>query len=133
MNYDKIQKQLDDHLKTYAGLPTLQLENTQILAKTGKDFCRASLITPRPTRATLGLSGRDRLIGLYQIDLFTSLNTGSSTINVLADDLVAHFPRSLILSQDDCTVTMRMTWRETGARATQFYSAAVIVEWECVM
>lgn len=133
MSYERIHQLLDTHLSSYSGLPPLQKENTQEMAKTGRNFVRSSLILSRPSRATLGTSGRDRLVGLYQIDLFTPLNTGTPQMNALADGLVAHFPRSLILHDGDITINMRMTWRETGARATQFYSTAVMVEWECIL
>jgi len=133
MNYTKIQTLLDNHLKTYSGLPTLQLENTQEQYKTGKSFVRATLITSRPTRATVGVTGRDRLVGLYQIDVFTTLNAGVTQKNALVDGLVAHFPRTLVLADGDVTLNMEMSWAETGGREQQFYSARVMIEWACIM
>lgn len=133
MNYSKIQALLDNHLKTFTGLPALQLENTQQEYVTGKPFVRATLITPRPSRATVGVTGRDRLVGLYQIDVFTSLNVGASAKNALVDGLVAHFPRTLILNDGDVTLHMQMTWSETGGREQQFHASRVMVEWACTM
>lgn len=133
MSFQIIQSALDAHLQTLPGLPPLQLENTRNIGRTDESFSRATLITSRPGQLTVGRDGQDILRGLYQIDLFVPLDTGTARVNELADSVIEHFPRSLILGTAPVLVHINTAWRETGGRTEPFYGAPVVVAWTCVV
>lgn len=133
MSISTIHQVLNDHLQSMGGLPALQLENTRNVGKTGVPFCRATLITSRPSTLTVGTTGQDILRGLYQIDLFFPQDTGVSDVNALADQIIEHFPRGLMFSADGTALHVNTTYRETGRRVDAFYQAPVVVAWTCIV
>jgi hypothetical protein len=132
MSYEKIQSLLDTRLQALTGLPTIQLENTRNIGQTGIPFSRATLLPARATQATVGLQGRDSRTGLYQVDLFYPLDAGTATINAMADSVIDHFTRGLVLIDGAINVHVLVCWRETGRRIEPFYSVPVVIEWSCI-
>lgn len=129
MSYANLQTALDTHLQTLTGLPTLQTENTRNVGRTGESFARATLLPARPTQASVGQHGRDLRRGLYQVDLFVPMDGGTASVNALADSVIEHFPRGLVLTASDTNVAIELAYREVGQRVEQFYMLPVIVVW----
>lgn len=132
MSYANIQTALNTHIQAIAGLPTLQLENTQNVGVTGVPFSRLTLLPARPTQLTVGVNGKDQLQGLAQLDLFYPLNTGTATGNGMADTVIATFTRGLTLTSAGTKIHIQLVWRETGRRIEQFYQVPVMVQWSSI-
>ena len=133
MSMQTIQRLLNAHLSTLAGLPTVQHENTQNIGHAGTSFSRATLIPARPSVLTVGVDGRTELRGLYQIDLFVPMNSGAEAVNALADQVIEHFHRGLRITEGAVTVHVSLSWREAGMRVEQFYQVPVVVQWSSVV
>ena len=128
---EAVYQALVTQLKTVAGLPTLQLENTVVQAK--GSFMRATLIRSRPEQLTVGASGRDLHGGLFQVDIFVPVNTGTTAANVLADKVIDAFPRGLAFNLDGVQMYVRIAYRETAGRINdQFHQVPVVVEWQAI-
>ena len=134
MSNATIQNLLDTHLLTVTGLPTLQRENTRVTPQTGVPWSRATFLPAETLRETLGVTGRNRLRGLYQIDLFYPADTGALAANEMADEVINDFRPGiqLIHQQSNLIVHIEMAWREAGSRYEQFYNAPVIVRWRAI-
>ena len=134
MSITTIHTLLDTHLLTVTGLPTLQRENTRVTPQTGVPWSRATLLPAETRQETLGVTGRNRLNGLYQIDLFYPADTGVQDANEMADELTYEFRRGvqLVHQQSNLIVNIEMAWREAGSRYEQFYNAPVIVRWRAI-
>lgn len=129
MSYAKIQTLLDTRLAATTGLPTLQLENTRNIAKTGVPFTRGTLLPARSTQISLGTVGKDLFEGLYQVDIFIPQDGGTATVNALVDAVLTQFARGTRLVNGAVTVEIMNSWREVGSRIENFYSVPVTVEW----
>lgn len=134
MSYAVIQQLLDTHLQSLTGLPPLQLENTPNIGKATESFTRATLLPAAKVQRTVGLNGRDEIRGIYQADVFVPLNTGTATINALADDIVEWFPRGLMLASGGVVVHVQTASRLPGGRTQDgvFYSLPVQVRWSSI-
>ena len=130
--YAIIQSLLDTQLQSLSGLPPLQLENTVNIGKTGVSFSRATLLPAAKSQASVGISGQDLIRGIYQVDLFVPQDTGSASVNALADSVVDHFPRGLALASGEVVVHINTASRLTGGRMEPFYSVPVQVQWSCI-
>lgn len=129
---EAIYQALVAQLKTVAGLPTLQLENTVIQPKGA--FTRATLIRARPSQLTVGATGKDLHGGLFQVDIFVPVNTGTTSANALADQIIAAFPRGTALVAGSAIVHVRIAYRETAGRMNdQFHQVPVVVEWQAIV
>ena len=133
MSYATIQDLLVNHLKTLVVLPTLQEENTRNIGKTGVSFSRATMLHTRPQQASVGINGKDAFSGLFQIDLFVPIDSGTADVNTLADTVVEHFPRGLTLTLGNVYVHIQLAWRETGSRFETFYNCPVVIQWQCIV
>lgn len=132
MNNQLIYDLLVTRLRTVAGLLPLQLENTS--NDTSKPFSRATLIRTKPEPASLGRNGQDIHSGSLLVDLYTPTNTGTTTVNALADAVIAAFPRGLRLTSGAIKLRIMTAYRETGGREfDKFHNAPVVVEWTLVL
>ena len=132
MSFATIQSLLDTHLQTLTTLPPLQLENTRNIGKVNEPFCRATMLPARTTQLSVGVNGRNTLQGLYQIDLFYPQDGGTPVALAMADAVIAHLPRGLVLSSGQTFVHIQMSWREAGGRVEPFYQLPVVVQWSCI-
>lgn len=133
MSIEKVQAALDARLQALTGLPPIQLENTRYKSVTGQPFTRATLMPAQTSQVSVGVTGRDQLIGLYQIDVVIPSDTGVAPANILADQLVGHFYRGLSLTQSGVTTHIKKTWRGAGYRVEQFYMVPVSVQWYAIV
>lgn len=134
MKFAIIQSLLDAHLQTLSNLPKLQLENTKNIGETGKPFSRAVLLPATPEFVApirLSMPGEIVYTGLYQVDLFYPLDKGSLTANQMADAVMAHFSRGLLLFTDGVSVEIGIARREAAFRSEPFYHLPVSVPWSC--
>jgi hypothetical protein len=132
--YAEIQQALDNRLATVTGLPELQTENTRV-NRTGKantPFARGTLLPAQASQLTVGVGGVNTYSGLYQVDLFYPVDTGTTAVNAMADAVMAKFVRGDTLVVDGVSVHITLSWREVGRRDEPFYAVPVLVRWSTI-
>lgn len=82
---------LDGHLETLSGAPDIAWPNSQYEPAIGSSWVRPTLLPGDTAAATLGASGTDEQIGIYQVDVFTPLGAGKTAAFQLADSIAEHF------------------------------------------
>jgi hypothetical protein len=132
MSTQIIQTLLDAQVQTISGLPVLQTENNRLNATTNlASFVRTTLLPAASSILTLG-SGANAmrlLTGLYQVDVFYPLDTGSSAARTLADTVVSTFPTGLRLTQGAVTVAVEVASVMTAYSINKYYCVPVRVQW----
>lgn len=132
MNYTTIQTTLDAVVAAISGIPAITTENNLTKVVAGKPFSRTTLIPARPNVLTVGTSGRDELIGIFQIDLFYPIASGSSAASAMADAVVAAFPRTYDVAAGSSRLRVTQSWREVGRVIEQMYVIPVTLAWSCI-
>lgn len=132
--YAEIQTLLDTRLATVVGLPELQKENMRVNrdGKSKTPLARATLLPNQATQLTVGVNGKNTYSGLYQIDLFYPLDTGTAAVNAMADLVMEKFVRGDTLTVGGLTVHITISWREAGRRDEPFYAVPVLVQWSTI-
>lgn len=133
MSYQKIHSLLNTRLGTLVGLPTIQLQNTRNIGQTGVPFTRGTLLPAKAIPSSVGTTGKDNLSGIFQVDLFVPQDTGTDAVNTLADSVIAHFPRGLILVDRTLNLHISRAYCEVGRRIEPFYMLPVIVQWTAIV
>lgn len=130
MNTLTIQTLLDAQLATLTDAPEIVKENERVSAGVNKSWMRGTLLPAETENITLGLTGYQRLSGLYQIDIWTPADKGITTGATYADAVVALFAKGTVLTDNTNKVFILKSWREKGPRETAIYNTPVIVRWE---
>ncbi len=112
------------------GLPTIQKENT-ILKSTGKtEFTRTQVAPAITVQETIGLTGQDRLNGIYVIDLFYPRDAGTADALATVDTTLLAFEAGTVLTNGTENVEV---WNSYPTPALpnleNFYQRQVVVEW----
>lgn len=131
MTFATIQALLEAQVATVVGLPLYQMENTRISPVAGSPWCRSTFLPARTVQETVGMNGRNRLSGLFQIDLFYPSDKGTATANAMTDLVIAAFPRGLQLTSSGVTVLVETSWREAAYKVEQYYNTPVVLKWRC--
>lgn len=105
---------LDDRLNTLDSKAPKAWENRPYKPVNGTMYLRQSLIPGDVEQATLGETGTDRQVGIYQIDVFTPSGKGGKQGIKLADKVANHFKRGTDLTYNSRTVRVRSVGRETA-------------------
>jgi len=80
------------------------------------DYLRVSHLRAEPTRWAIGGSDPLDRRGFLQLDLFTVLGPHQVEADVIADSIVAHFPRDLKLTSGSAVVRVVKAWARPGQR-----------------
>lgn len=128
-SFTTVQSILDTFVQTL-GLPTVQLENER-LKTTGKtSFIRTQVSPAITVQETIGLTGLDRLNGIYIIDMFYPKDKGIATPLADVDKVVLAFEAGTVLANGADNVEV---WNSYPIAAfpniDKFYQRQVIVEW----
>ena len=113
-------------------MPAIQTENEISRAEDRQPFIRTTLLPARPNRLTVGVAGKDELIGLYQVDIFYPAGTGAMSAFIDADTLVTAFPRTWTYTSGTSTLRVTQSWVETRGQISNWYSLAVSLSWSAV-
>ena len=133
MSFTAIQGILDTQLATVATLPTLQKENTLYKPANTPAWCRTTLLPAATTVESIGVDGRERKYGLFQIDLFYINNSGTTDATSMADLIIAAFRKGTYLTDTTYTVMVLRAYIDSGRPYPNYYQLPVIVEWECIV
>ena len=132
MSNTAIHEILDTKLQTVVNLPTLQTENTLIRPANTTAWCRSTLLPAATVVESIGVDGRERKHGLFQVDLFFINNGGYKDASEMADLVVAAFSKGLYLTDGNYTVMILRSWIDAAKPFPNYYNVPVIVEWDCV-
>lgn len=130
-----IRSLLNDHVDSIVGLPPIQYENTPNIGQTGKPFTRVTNIPANTLQVSAGINGKDRALGLLQIDLFFPTDLGTINSELMADAVIAAFPRGLTLTHEDTNtvVHFKSPSVRVGYTFEPFYCLPITVEWSSVL
>jgi len=112
---------LDGRLNSMVGLPPVAWENTNYEPVVGTLYLRPTNITGDTNQATLGDSGTDLTIGIYQVDVLAEAGKGKNTALVMADKIADHFKRGTDLTYNSRVVTVISVQRSVSTIDAGWY------------
>ena len=120
---------LDKHLNEMDGLPDVAWENANYEPVIGSTFVRPTNIQGDTIQTSLGTNGNDETEGLYQVDVFTSSNTGKGAAIELADLIGDRFKRGQYLTYNGVNVRIKQTSRGVGINSDGWYQIPVNIQY----
>jgi hypothetical protein len=94
-------------------------------------WCRSTLLPAATTVESIGINGRERKNGLYQIDLFYLNNSGFAESLAMADTIISTFGKGLYLTDASFSVLVLRSYINSARPFPNYYQTPVMVEWEC--
>jgi hypothetical protein len=131
VNYEQIKQALDGAVSAIEGLPPTYGPN-EVNKAARSPFTRTTLLPSRPNRLSVGVTGVDELIGLYQVDLYYPMGTGSADAIQWADQIVALFPRTWMVNIDGKQLRVTECWLEAGREVNNWYATSVMLSWSAI-
>lgn len=116
---------LDGRLNTMASLPPVAWENVEYAPVVGTLYLRPTLLMGDSTQASLGDSGEDENIGVYQVDVFAEAGTGKNAAIVMADNIANHFKRGTDMVYNGRTVRVQSASRGPASTSDGWYQMPV--------
>lgn len=133
MSIANIHAALDGAITALAGsLPPIVQENKAISVTGTSEFVRTTLIPARPNQLTIGASGVDELIGLYQIDLYYPTASGHVVPSQKADLIVQAFPRNTTFNTASGLLRVKQCWVDGARSLDKWYVVSVTVSWAMI-
>lgn len=106
---------LDTHLGGMTGKPNLiAWENRVVEPVKDELYIRPTLISGDVNQATLGESGTDMNIGIYQVDVFAPSGKGKKEAIEMADLIANRFKRGTDLTHNGRTLRTRSVSRQVA-------------------
>ena len=99
-----MQTALDTRLSTLSGGYDIAWPNINFEPDAGSTFLRPSFIPGDTLQVSLGASGRDETIVIYQVDVVTPRGSGRSP---LTDNIADHFARGTVLTSNSTKLIVR--------------------------
>lgn len=128
-DFADVQTILDAQLDTVTGIPTITKENEKISTISGS-FGRAIMQPATTIAESIGVTGFDRLNGIYVVDLFYPKDAGVADPNADVDAITIAFEAGSIFISGANQVEIFNSYPGTTAPDLEkFYRAQVIVEW----
>lgn len=116
---------LDGQLNTMVGLPPVAWENVTYEPVMGTLYLRPTNIPGDTTQATMGDSGQDFTIGIYQVDVFAPSGGGKNSAVVMADLVADQFKRGSDLTYNTRVVTVTSARRGVASQEDGWYMLPV--------
>lgn len=112
--FTDISAALDSNLNDMPSLPPVAWENKSFTPTMGTLYIRPTNIPGDSVQATLGDSGTDQNIGIYQVDVFAEAGMGKNAALDMADQIGDQFKRGTDLVYNGRTVRIRSASRKVG-------------------
>jgi hypothetical protein len=126
--FDVIRQALDAKLDAFQS-SDVAYENANYSPSIGTLYLRPTFLPGEPTQGDLGDEGRNRLVGVYQIDVFAPEGDGVKTAEQKANGLVDEFKRGTVIGTTSATVRINRVWRQPGRAEPGWYVIPVRVMW----
>jgi len=128
--FNDISAALDGQLYELPDMPPVAWENRSFTPVMGTLYLRPTLIPGDVSQATLGDSGTDMHVGLYQIDVFAEAGRGKRSAIEMADQLADHFKRGTVITYNSRTIRIQNASRQAGINnADGWYQIPVIISY----
>lgn len=118
---------LSAHLNTMVGKPPVAWENSDYEPTLGTLYVRAYNLFGDTAQSTLGESGEDMTIGIFQLDVFAESGKGKKAAMDMADLLADRFKRGTDLTYNSRVVTVTRVQRRTANNSGGWYQIPVEV------
>ncbi len=125
---NNIQNALTLQLSQVPSIPTIAYANSGFEPTKGVDYVRPSLI---PARSELYSLQTGMHKGIYQVDIYTSLNKGTSPLMLLADSVRDKFLSERTLVSESDTVFIQEISISQAQRIEGWWSCYVEVNYIC--
>ena len=119
--FNDISTALDTRLSVMTGLPPVAWENVEYEPVVGTLYLRPTNISGDTNQATLGTSGQDMTIGIYQVDVIAQAGRGKSTALLMADKVANQFKRGTDLTSNGRVVTVVSVQRAVSSQDSGWY------------
>lgn len=124
--FHDIDSALDGHLTDMPNLPPVAWENDEYTPALGTLYLRPTVLPGGTVQASLGDSGQDQQVGVYQVDVFAETNTGKFAALQMADLVADWFKRGTVLTYNDRKVRIRTTNRRAGQPTTEGWYMVIV-------
>lgn len=104
-------------------------ENRSFTPTVGTPWMRATILPAETTQTIIGINGLNKLMGIYQVDLFYPVGVGSGTARSKSDDVITHFKRGTTATYSGVKVSIRRAWRGTALPEDDWYHIPINIEW----
>jgi len=128
IDYNEVRAALDGRLEAYQAT-NIAWENSNFTPKEGVGYLRPFMLPVEPKQATVGVSGLDRVSGIYQIDVAEPKDGGNGALLRKVDAVIAQFARGLSVTSNGVTVTILRSWPGPALARGSFYVIPVSVSW----
>ena len=127
--FNNIQNALNNGLNSVSGLSNIIWPSMDYLPVSGVDFIRPTLM---PAKSVLfDLAHRSEHKGIYQVDLFTSVNSGTATILQRADSIRNYFTSTVSFTSGGDTIYIQAISINTPKRADSWFMVSVQIDYLC--
>lgn len=130
--YNNILNALNTRLSTVSGLPAVKWPNDGQTPEPvqGTNFIR---VTWMPANSVLfSLDGKEKHIGLYQIDVFTQLKKGSAPGLLIADSIREHFKAQNSLTSGGDIVHIQAISPSPPQRDDGWWITTLTIQYLCI-
>lgn len=128
--YD-IGRALRKQLNAMTSLPPIAWENKKYTPIVGTLFLRPTNITGDTVQASLGDSGTDETVGIYQIDVFSPADKGDKAASQMADNVANKFKRGTVMSYNGRNVRVINVSRQVGITNNDgWYQVSVVITYK---
>lgn len=102
--FNDMQAALDARLETLTGSYDIAWPNVPYEPVSGTTYLRPTFLPAETIQASMGDSGKDLTVGLYQVDVFSDAGSGRSSI---PDAIANHFKRGTNLTYNGITLRVQ--------------------------
>lgn len=95
----------------------------------GTSFAQALMLFGEPFQASLGTFGKQRYEGVFQINVYTPIDDGRTTLNTILSELRGLYKRGTTLTNDNISVECKSTWEGNPLEGEGWYMVPVSVRW----
>jgi len=117
---------LDIRLNAMSGLPAVAWENKKFTPAVGTIYIRPTLLTGDSIPQTVGSTGRDLNIGIYQIDVFGEAGQGKNEVITMADTIADHFKHGTQMTYNGSTVEVKTVSQRQAVNNTDGWYQAIV-------
>lgn len=124
--FNDIQAALDTKLATLTGVP-IAYPNTPYKPQAGTAYVRASFIPNETLQASLGSTGKDETLGIYQVDVVVPRGSGRPQ---LLDTVADLFKRGTVLTYNGVNLRIRSVSMASAILEDEWYFVPISVNFQ---
>ena len=128
MSFDAVRAALDVAMNAHSG-SQVAFGNKEFEPTAGTLWYRATFLPGEPAQADLGTTGRNRLVGIYQVDVFAPSGRGIGEGEAAAEAVIAAFKRGSAFTSGGVTTRVEKAWREVAVEEQDWYHVPVKIMW----